>query len=222
MRGRDGEPEVDQIEVVGGLVHQQAAGVALVAVPAAEVVGAVAQVEQPLEVHREHLANGVGHEQLAHRGGVRRVAVVEGDPQLAPGAVNCVQDLLALLRIDRHRLLGDGVAAQLHGAHDVAVMGTVDRRHDHRIGLGLGDHAVELLRPVSGNRGAAGRAVDLVGQVEPGLVDVAERHHLGALGVVAGNRLVEEPRAAAHPHLDVASAPRCSTHVVRTIARITL
>ena len=207
---------------MGCLVHQQPAGVALVAMPAAEVVGPVAQVEQPLEVHREHLADGVGQEQLAHLGGVRRVAIVEGDPQLASGAVNRIQDLLALLRIDRHRLLGDGVAAQLHGAHDVAVMGTVDRGHDHRVGPGLRDHAVELLRRIGGDRGAARRAVQLVGQVEPGLVHVAERHHLGALGEVAGNRLVEEPRAAAHPHLGIAPTLRCSTHETRTITRIAL
>ena len=56
--GRDAEPEVDQVEVVRGLVHQQPAAVALVAVPAPEVVGPVAGVQHPLEVHASHLADG--------------------------------------------------------------------------------------------------------------------------------------------------------------------
>src|SRR5699024_11410142 len=40
-RGGVREPPVDQVEVVGGLVHEQAAAVGLVAVPAADVVRAV-------------------------------------------------------------------------------------------------------------------------------------------------------------------------------------
>ena len=49
--GDAGEGPVDDVEVVGGLVDEEAAGVVFVAVPAAEVVGAVADVEEPVEVH---------------------------------------------------------------------------------------------------------------------------------------------------------------------------
>ena len=52
-----GEPPVDEVEVMRGLVDHQAAGVGLVAVPAAEVVRAVDGVEHPVEIHRQHVAD---------------------------------------------------------------------------------------------------------------------------------------------------------------------
>src|SRR5699024_11993679 len=47
------QPPVHEVEVVGGLVHEQAAGAGLVAVPAAEVVGAVLGVQHPFEGRRD-------------------------------------------------------------------------------------------------------------------------------------------------------------------------
>ena len=67
-----------------GLVHQQAAGVVLVAVPAAEVVGAVARVEQPLEVDRADLADRAGAQQGVQLAVDRVVAVVEADGDRPP------------------------------------------------------------------------------------------------------------------------------------------
>src|SRR5699024_4541170 len=61
-------PPVDQIEVVGGLVDEQAAAVGLVAVPAPEVVGPVGGVQDPLEVHRDHLADLSGGDDLLQGG----------------------------------------------------------------------------------------------------------------------------------------------------------
>ena len=130
--------------MVRGLVHHQAAGVLLVAMPAAEVVGAVAGVEQPVEVHREHLADDAGHEQVLDLGARRRVAVVEGDPHVRPVLLLRVDDALALLRVGGHRLLGDHVAAQLHRPADVVRRGGV---------LGGDDHAVRL-----GSRRSCGRS----------------------------------------------------------------
>jgi len=45
LGGRRAQPPVDQVEVVGRLVDEEAAGVGLVPVPAAEVVGSVPDVE---------------------------------------------------------------------------------------------------------------------------------------------------------------------------------
>src|SRR5204863_484036 len=81
--GRGVEPPVDQVEVVARLVDHQPAGVALVAVPAAEVVGAVAGVEEPLEVDGEDAADRAGLEQLLDSAVARGVAEVEGDGEPA-------------------------------------------------------------------------------------------------------------------------------------------
>ena len=55
------EPEVHQIKMVSRFMHQQAAAVALLPVPAAEVVRAMFGIEQPLKMHRVNLADGVVH-----------------------------------------------------------------------------------------------------------------------------------------------------------------
>src|SRR5690606_23674239 len=80
------EPPADQVEVMAGLVHEQPARALLVAVPAAEVVGAVRGVQQPLEVHRGDLADAARREELAQRAVARRVAVVERHDHRAAGA----------------------------------------------------------------------------------------------------------------------------------------
>src|SRR6516165_11518641 len=46
------EPPVEQVEVMRGLVHEKAAGIRPVPVPAAEIVGTVIGVELPFEIHR--------------------------------------------------------------------------------------------------------------------------------------------------------------------------
>ena len=60
------EPPVHQIEMMGGFVHKQAARVFLLAVPAPEIVRAMVRVEQPVKIHRQHLANLAAHQQLLH------------------------------------------------------------------------------------------------------------------------------------------------------------
>ena len=75
--GLGAQPPVHQIEVVRGLVDHQAAGVFLVAVPAAEVVGAVQRVQQPVEIDREHVADLAAHQQVLDLRARRRIAVVE-------------------------------------------------------------------------------------------------------------------------------------------------
>ncbi|GAB4007401.1 hypothetical protein GCM10029992_61050 [Glycomyces albus] len=65
--------------MVAGLVDQQAAGLLGQAVPAAEVVGAVAGVEQPVEADRDDLADRALAKEVGDLLVDRVVAVVEGD-----------------------------------------------------------------------------------------------------------------------------------------------
>lgn len=55
--GGGAQPEVYEVEVVCGFVDEETACVAFVAVPAPEVVGAVACVESPFEVDGVYLAD---------------------------------------------------------------------------------------------------------------------------------------------------------------------
>ena len=51
------EPPVQQIEAMGGLVHEKAARICLIAVPAAKVIGAVIGIEPPFEIHGRDTAD---------------------------------------------------------------------------------------------------------------------------------------------------------------------
>ena len=177
--------------MVGRLVHHQAAAVGLVAVPAAEVVRAVAGVEQPLEVDAGDLADDAGLEHLLDLAVARRIAVVEGDGQLAAGPLLGVDDLLALLDVDGHRFFTDDVAAEFHRAAGVLVVGAVHAGDDDHIGFGLGDHPVELV-------GLVGRHIGMIVTlfleehvvvvVHAALVAVAEPNQFGDILVGRGDR----------------------------------
>ena len=73
-------------------MHQQAAAVALLPVPAAEIVRAMFGIQQPFKVHRKHLADGAVHQQFANFAVVRRIAVVEGHTHFAARLFNGVKD----------------------------------------------------------------------------------------------------------------------------------
>src|SRR5262249_42324873 len=73
------QPPVQQIEMVGGLVHEQSAGVRLVAMPAAEIVRTVMGIELPLEIDGGDLADSAGCQYLLQQRTRRRIAVVERD-----------------------------------------------------------------------------------------------------------------------------------------------
>ena len=194
------QPEVDQVEVVRCQVHEQPAAVALVTVPATEVVGTVPGVEQPLEVHGGDSAHGPVGDGPAHRGGKRRVAVVVGDPQRTSGPSDRVQDGLQPVLVDGQRLFADDVAPAVERADDVAVMGAVDRADDHRVGTLLGEHRLEAVRPVQRRLAASGLASHHpVGVLHPGAVEITERHHLRAIGEVTRQRFVEEAAPPACP-----------------------
>ena len=108
--------------------------------PAAEIVGAVTRVEVPGKIHRRHLADLARHQQLFDRLVLRRVAVIEGDDQVAAALLFGVEHRLALLLVDDHRLFGHHVDAAFERLDDVLAVEAVDRRDHQQIGLRLVHH----------------------------------------------------------------------------------
>ena len=127
------DPPVQQVEVMRRLVHEEAAGIAAVGMPAAEVVGAVAGIEIPVEVGRAHLADPARRQQLADLPRGRREAVVEGDVDPPPGARLGREDAPAVRGGRRHRLLGDDVDPGLERLDDDVGMGVVAGADDQRV-----------------------------------------------------------------------------------------
>jgi hypothetical protein len=187
-------------------VHEEPARILPLAVPAPEVIGAVLLVEEPGEVDQERATHHPVFHQAAKRRVRRRVAIVEGDPERAPRARDHVEDGPHLLRVRRHRLLGDHVAAELHRPHDVLVVRRVHRRDYDRVGGGVGDHAVEALGWIRGPRRTAvlGHEPPVV-PVHPGPAQVAEGHQLGRLPVSPADPVDVEARARAGPDDRVAT-----------------
>ncbi len=83
--------------MVRRLVHEKASGVLHERVPAAEIVGTVDDIEIPVEVDRNDLADGVADQQFVDRARRRREAVVEGDIDTPPRAALGIEDLPARL-----------------------------------------------------------------------------------------------------------------------------
>ena len=120
-----GKPEVHQIEVMGGLVHEQPAAVVLRAVPAPVIIGSVSGVEKPLEVHLERSPDDTVPYKLSHLRVVGSISVVERNPDVTSGPLCRIDYALRPPLIGRDRLLGYDVAPLLHGPDDVVVMGPV-------------------------------------------------------------------------------------------------
>ena len=200
------QPPVDQVEVVGRLVHHQAARIGLVGVPAAEVIGAVDGVEQPGEVDRDDVADLARHQELLDLGARRGIAVVEGDTDLAAGALDGVDDTLCLVGGGRHRLFGDDVAAGFEGAHDVVVVSGVGRGDDHILRPGFADHAVEVRRGVAARLAGSGLGDELHGARQASGILVADAHDFGGSAELARHRIGEHARTRTHAHHRIALA----------------
>jgi hypothetical protein len=178
------DPPVDQVEVVGGLVHEQPAGHRLLAVPPAEVVGPVAGVERPGEVDQVRGADRAAGHELAEPGVGRRVPVVEGDREAAPGPLNRRQDLRHLGLVGGHRFFRDHVAAVLHGRHDVTVMVGVHGGDNDHVGTLPADEAGEVAGRVGRHRWPAvpaGQPAVVVGH--PDRAGVAQGDEIAVPGV---------------------------------------
>ena len=180
-----------------GLVDHQAAGFFFLAVPAAEIIGAVMCVEQPVKVDRLHVANLAAHQDVLHLRARRGIAVVEGHPAIAAGAAARVDDRLTGLGGRGHRLLGDDIAAELHRADDELVMKGIARRHDHLVRLRLGDHAVKIRgRITRRNLGAIGFGA-LARNFHAARVGIAQGHQLGGGRILDLDRVLVQFMARA-------------------------
>ena len=168
------DPPVDQVEVVARLVHQQAAGVLLLAVPAAEVVGAVHGVERPLEVHRGDLADLAGRDDLAQGGVPRGVPVVERHDDVPAGLGDRARDPSAARPVDGQRLLDDDVGPRGERPRHQLGVRVVGRGHDDDVDGLLGDHLLEavgrVLRQPGGPAEGRRRRRPRSASMRPGLV----------------------------------------------------
>jgi hypothetical protein len=175
--------------------------------PAPEVVGAVGGVEEPVEVHGDDAADRPREQELLHLHARWRVAVVEGDGDPAPTRALGVEDALAALRVDRHGLLGDHVAAELECLTDVLGVPPVGAGDDDGVRSTLLDHPRIALCVVAQNVELA-LAGELDAVVESARVAVAHAHQLAAVGVPLGETDRVEPGASPQAHLRVASPRR--------------
>jgi O-antigen ligase/Flp pilus assembly protein TadD len=176
-----------------------------------------------VEVHRLDVADDAGHQEVLYLRARRGVAVVEGHRAGAPRPALRFDDVPALCGVGGHRLLGDGVAAQLHGANDVGVVVAVPGGDDDAVGLLLGDHAVEVRVRVRG-RVRPLLARGLHGQAKAALVAVAQPDEHGAVGILLGNGLQVHAGTAAEAddrvslllcHVNSSTADIGSRHRVR-------
>ena len=113
------DPPVDQVEVVGGFVNHQSAGIPFVPVPAAEIIRTVVGVEKPFKVDAGDLAANTAVQQFFDPGVTRAVTVVECHSEFFAGTLLGVDDHLALFGIDGHRFFGNDIASEFHGAAGV-------------------------------------------------------------------------------------------------------
>ena len=170
-----------------GLVDEQPAAVGLVAMPAAEVVGAVGGVQHPLEDHRDHLADLPGGDDLLQGGVARAVAVVEGHQHLAAGAVDGFLDASGAGGIDGQGLLDDHVGPRVQHAHHVLGVQAVRGGDDHPVHREALDELLELLGPGRLGVGELLEAAPVV--LAPRGIGVDQRDQLGDVGVGTGDRI---------------------------------
>jgi hypothetical protein len=123
-----------------GLVDKETATVALVAMPATEVVCDVRGVEHPLEMYACHRADCTGLQMFPHFGVVWCVAIVEDYAHILPGSFARIEDLSTAGSVDGHGFFNYDVTAQFKGADDVDVVGSVDGGDNDFVGLRLMNH----------------------------------------------------------------------------------
>ena len=199
------DPPVEQVEVVGGFVDEEGAAEAPLAVPAAEIGGAVVDVEVPVEIHRGDLADALLHQQFLHLLPLGRIAVVERDGDVFAREGLRVEDGLALDLVGGHGFLGDDIAPHLHPLDDKLVVRGVYRGDDDGVRLRLADHLLEV-----GERRALDADV-LFTEFQAPRVDVAQADELHLVGVLPGDISpphVNAPDAGAdkrHAHLGAAT-----------------
>jgi len=135
---------------MGCFVHHQAAGILFLAVPAAEIIGAVTGIEHPVKIDGEDVADGPLHEQILDLGARRRIAIVEGCRAAPARLFDRFEDGAAFFGVGGHRLFSDDIASQLHGTDNILVMESIHCGDNHRLRPGFCDHPVEIAGSIDG------------------------------------------------------------------------
>ena len=186
--------------MVRGLVNKQPTRIFFFAVPPSKIICAVVRVEQPVKVHREHVADHAAHQQIFDLRARRRIAVIERDATTPACAALRCQHTTTLLRVRRHRLFRDHIASRLHRPDQVIMVRRIDRCDDHRVRLHLGQHPPKICGQISGrNRRAILRRTP-PSQLDATGVDITEAHQLGGRRVDLFNPILIQFVARTEPH----------------------
>ena len=192
------DPPVHEIEVMRRLVHEQPAGIAFLRMPAAEIVGAVAGVEQILHRHLANAPNGARGQDFADLRRTGRPAIVERDAHGAACLVHGAEDRRALFRGGRHGLFRDHIAAGAQRLDDVAIVFAVDRANHHRVRPRFPQHPTEIGRAINGHFGITelrAQAFAMIGRAHQ--ARVAEADDLGVGRELQWHGIEEHAHASA-------------------------
>src|SRR5690554_2549936 len=107
-------------------MNQEAAAVALIPVPAAEIIRSMLGIKQPFKVDRGHIANYPVPDEFSDLSIMRSVPIVEGYPQAASRLLDRVEDGLTFLCVNGQRFLSDDITAHFHCLDNIDVMSAVD------------------------------------------------------------------------------------------------
>ena len=138
-----GEP-MDHVDVVRALLEQERGGVLPGCMPVV-VVEIAAEADEVAHPHRFDLADGARFDDFLHHAEDVHVAHVEADHQPRARCVPGVQDAVAAVDGDRHRLLAEDVLAGLQRGDRVLLMAVVGRGDGDRVDVGSGDQLAIVL-----------------------------------------------------------------------------
>ena len=188
-------PPIDQVEMMGRLVHQQAAAVFEVTVPAAVLIGAVGAVELPTQIDVVDIPQRPRPDEFFDAHHLGHEAAVEGDLNMLSGLLFRFQNASALGDVGGHRLFGDYVAAGVQRADDVVIVRAIDRGDDDGIWPDGAEHIVKVVK----HRQTAAFLAEIIGAAGVGIVKPGDPHPIDKLRL--GQRSAEHhqrPSAGAH------------------------
>ncbi|MNZ69726.1 hypothetical protein D3C78_880360 [compost metagenome] len=139
------EIPVQKIEMVGGLVHEQAAGMFGKGVPAAEIIRAVLVIEIPVKIDRGDGADCTLVDKLLDACGGGRETIVEGDVHTAAAFRLRGANTVNLFRGGGHGLFADDIGPAFQRADDDVVVSIVRRADDDEFRALLFHHPVEIV-----------------------------------------------------------------------------
>ncbi len=174
-------PPVQQVEMVGGLVHQQGSAFFLQAMPPPKIGSAVVGVQVPVKIDGSDFPYTFLYQQLFQARKLCAIAVVKPYQHPFAGAPFCIQDALALYLVGSHGLFSDDVYAQLQSANDELVMCRVYRADNQVVWLGLFHHLLKI------REGSAVGADEFLAELQPAGVDITQAYKLGYVAIFFEN-----------------------------------